>query len=159
MSKSINKLLDLPNNTLQHIMTALAHIALLLNCGIPTLALLWTLSLCEITIANFLDEFWTELRLVRGHNCSYLCFSAWLLALNPYPLREVHSNQSAIAFSSTHVHRRCSVQISGTRIHCGSICSRPSGCKPCARTAAKSKKCKCSTVGCANISTAIPLAT
>ena len=88
MTKSINKLLDLPNHTLQHIMTALAHIALLLNCGVPTLALLWTFSLVEVTVSNFMHEFWRELRLVRSLAC--LCFtgSAWLLASNSYSVRE-----------------------------------------------------------------------
>ena len=67
MDSAINRLLDLPNRTLQHIANALAHIILLLGCGVQTLAVLWGLSLLQITISNFMSKFWYELKQVCKH--------------------------------------------------------------------------------------------
>ena len=64
MDDAVNGLLDLPNHTLQHIVNAFAHIALLSGCGIQTLAALFTFSVLEHTVASFLGGFWKEVQQV-----------------------------------------------------------------------------------------------
>ena len=162
MDNAINRLLDLPNHTLQHIVNALAHIALLLGCGVQTLVVLWTLSLIEGTIGNFMAQFWHHLRLVCGLTRTGACVRGSVcncintIALLSRFLGETLVNQPASELSRTHSYRRCSVRTFGTRIHCGSTCSCLSGCNPCVPTAARSKKWKCSTGGCASTNSASP---